>query len=207
MKSPPIANLQNVRRNAMTSEQIDYMSQSGMLYLDKKRRKKHFDAANTLKLMAFIPVVLFFVFIIKDGTDKLGTLIIVCTVMTLLFWLANYLTYRSQQSKLKLISFDTGLSQSDNHALTKKTLAALQWTISQDTSNFIEAYNPHRDIRTWGNEMISIVLLDNQIFLNSICNLDAMNQVMFTFGKNKQNIGKFIETFELIAQNRVQQSA
>ena len=191
----------------MTSEQIDNMIQSGMLFLDKKRRKSHFDAANTLKLTALIPVVLFCVFIIKDGTDKLVTLMIVSTVMTLIFLSASYLTFKSQQSKLKLTSFDTGLSRDDNYTLTKNTLNALHWTVKEDTSDFIEAYNPHRDIRTWGNEMVSIILLDNQILLNSICNLDAMNQVMFTFGKNKQNIDKFIETFGLIGQNKEQQSA
>jgi hypothetical protein len=191
----------------MTSEQIDYMTQSGLLFLDKKRRKSHFDAANLLKLTALIPLVLFFVFIIKNGTDKLGTLIIVCTVMTSVFLLASYLTYKSQQSKLKLISFDTCMSQSDNYAMAKKTLDTLQWKVTDDTSDFIEAYNPHRDIRTWGNEMFSIVLMDKQILLNSICNLDAMNQVGFSFGKNRQNIHKFIGTFEHLAQNQVPQSA
>lgn len=172
-----------------------------MLYLDKKRRKSHFDAANTLKLTVLIPVVLFFVFIIKNGIDKLWTLVIVCTVMTMIFLLVSYLAYKSQQSQLKLISFATDMSQNDNYGLTKKTLDALQWRVEKDTPNFIEAYNPHRDIKTWGNEMFSIVLMDNQILLNSICNLDAMNQVMFTFGKNRQNIEKFIDTFELIAKN------
>lgn len=64
---------------------------------------------------------------------------------------------------------------------------------------FIEAYNSNRDIRTWGNEMVSIVLLDNKILLESICNLTALNQLVFKFGKNRQNIDKFMETFELIA--------
>ncbi|MEX6690073.1 hypothetical protein QTN47_21370 [Danxiaibacter flavus] len=177
------------------------MTQSGMLFLDKKRRKSHFDAANTIKLTALIPAVLFLVFILKGGITRLGTLVIVCTVMTLSFLLASYLIYWRQQTKLKLISFDTSMSQSDNYAFVKKTLYALQWTMAQDTSNFIEAYNPHRDIRTWGNEMVSVVILDSQILLNSICNLDAMNQIMFTFGKNRQNVNKFIETFGLITQN------
>ncbi len=191
----------------MTFEQIDYMTQNGMLYLDKKRRKSHFDAANMLKLTTLIPVIIFFIFIIKNGTDKIVTIVIVCMVMALIFLLASYITYKSQQRKLKLISFDTGMSMSDNYATAKKTLDALQWRVAEDTSNFIEANNPHQDIRTWGNEMFSIVLLNNQILLNSICNLDAMNQVGFSFGKNKQNVDKFIQIFELIAQNRVQQSA
>ena len=183
------------------------MTETGVLFLTKKQRKNHYDATNTLKLTAFIPVVLFFVFIIKDGTDKLGTLIIVCAVMASVFLLASYLIYKSQQSKLRLTSFDTGVSQDDNYALARKTLEALQWTVKEDTQDFIVAYNPHRDIRTWGNEMVSIVLLNNRILLNSICNLDAMNQVMFTFGKNRQNVEKFMETFELIVQSKEQQSA
>lgn len=190
----------------MTSEQIHYMTQSGMLFLNKQRKKSHYDAANTLKWTAFIPIVLFFVFIFKYSTEKLGTIVIVCTVMTSVFLLASYFTFKSQQEKLKLTSFLTDVSKGENYTLTKKTLEALQWIIKEDTYDFIEAYNPHRDMRTWGNEMISIVLLDDHILLNSICNLDAMNQSGFSFGKNKQNIDKFIETFELITYNQVQQS-
>jgi hypothetical protein len=186
----------------MTSEQLNYMTETGLLFLTKKQRKNHYDAANTLKLCAFIPVVLFFVFIIKDGTDKLGTLIIVCAVIASAFLLASFLTYKSQQSKLRLTSFETGIPQSDNYALAKKTLEELQWTVKEETKDFIEAYNPQRDLRTWGNEMVSIVLLDNRILLSSICNLDAMNQVMFTFGKNRQNIEKFMELLSLLRKTR-----
>ncbi|MGN6401111.1 MAG: hypothetical protein ACTHMD_11695 [Flavisolibacter sp.] len=182
------------------------MTQSGMLFLNKQRKKSHYDAANTLKWTAFIPIVLFFVFIFKYSTEKLGTIVIVCTVMTSVFLLVSYFTFKSQQEKLKLTSFLTDVSKGENYTLTKKTLEALQWIIKEDTYDFIEAYNPHRDMRTWGNEMISIVLLDGHILLNSICNLDAMNQSGFSFGKNKQNIDKFIETFELITYNQVQQS-
>ena len=178
----------------MTFEQIDYMTKSGMLFLDKKRKKSHFGAANILKQAAFVPVVLFFVFINKDGTHKLGTLISVCTTMTAVFLVASYFMYKSQQNKLQLISFDTGISQIDNYVLTKKTIETLQWTMAQDTTNFIEAYNPHRDIRTWGNEMISLILLDKKILLNSICNLDGPMQA-FAFGKNEENIEKFISCF------------
>jgi hypothetical protein len=192
----------NVRRNIMTPEQINYMIQNKILFLDKERRKNHFDAANTLKFTSLIPLVLFFVFIIKDGTDKWGTMVIVFTIMTFILLFASYLIYKSQESKLKLTSFNTGMSQSDNYDLTKKILEALQWTIAIDDSNFIEAFNPHRDIRTWGNEMVTFVILNNQILLNSICNLDAMNQSSFSFGKNRHNINTFIETFELIGQNK-----
>ena len=191
----------------MTSEQIDYMTKSGLLFLDKKRRHSHFDAANTLKFTAIIPVVLFVVFIIKDGFDKLGTLTIVCTVMAAVLLLASYLTSKNQQSKLKLTSFETGISKSDNYILTKKTLEILQWKIKEDTSDFIEAYNPNRDIRTWGNEMISIVLLDNQILLNSICNLDTLNQSGFSFGKNQENVDIFITKFQVIRKDEKLQSA
>ena len=110
----------------MTTQQIEYMIQSGMLFLDKKRRKSHFDAANTLKLTALIPVILFFVFIIKDGFDKLGILVIICTVMASILLLASYLIFKSQQAKLKLTSLQTGLSKAHNYAFTRKTLDVLE---------------------------------------------------------------------------------
>ncbi len=178
-----------------------------MLFLDKARKKSHFDGAYTLRTAAFIPVILFVFFIIKDGFYKLGVTLTVCVIMSSVFLLVSHLIFRSQQSKLQLISFFTDLSKTDNYGFSKKTLEILKWTIKEDSQDFIEAYNPHRDIRTWGNEMISIVLLDNQILLNSICNLDALNQVAFTFGKNQENIEKFLKTFQLVTQSKEKQSA
>jgi hypothetical protein len=177
------------------------MTQNEMLFLDKMQRKSHFDASNTIKLTALIPVMLFFIFLAKEGSDNLGRLAIACSVMALILLLVSYLISRNQRNKLKLTTFKTDKLQLDNIALTKETLNSLEWPIVKSKLNFIEAYNPHKDIRTWGNEMISIVILDNKILLNSICNLNSMNQSGLSFGKNKQNVQKFIKTFELIAGN------
>lgn len=177
-----------------------------MLFLDKKGRKSHFDSAYTLRIAALIPVALFVFFIFKDGFYKLGTNITICVVMSFVFLLTSYLVFKSQQTKLKFTSFDTGLSTTDSYALSKKTLEILQWTVKEDTPGFIEAYNPHRDIRTWGNEMISIVILDGKILINSICNLDFMNQSHLTFGKNEENVAKFKETFQFYSKKKEKQS-
>jgi hypothetical protein len=114
--------------------------------------------------------------------------------------LAYNFVFKSQQSKLILSSVKTGFRKQENYILTKKALESLQWTIKDDSLDFIEACNPHRDIRTWGDEMISIVVLDNELLINSICNLEYRNQAFLTFGKNEQNVSKFKETFELVSQ-------
>ena len=184
----------------MTPEQITYMTKSGMLFLDKNRRKSHFGPSSVLKTAAFIPVILFFFFIIRDGFEKLITLIIVCSVISSVFLLASSFVFKSQQRKLILTPFRTSFAKADNYIIAKKTLEALQWIVKEDSLDFIEAYNPQRDIRTWGDEMISLVLLDNEILINSICNLVYRNQSFFTFGKNQENIARFKEMFQLISQ-------
>jgi c-di-AMP phosphodiesterase-like protein len=182
----------------MTSENIDYMTKSGMLFLDKQRKKYHFDAATTLKYTALIPIIISIVFLFKSGLSSWLTLLIFSVVGAGIFLLASALVFQSQQRKLKLTHFNTGLSKIENFYLAKRVIEILQWTTKENDQDFIEAYNPRRDFRTWGNEMISIVLLDNEILLNSICNLDRMNQVAFSFGKNKENIEKFINEFEAL---------
>ena len=191
----------------MNSEQIEHMKQSGMLFLDKERRKSHFDGANLLKWSALIPAALFLYFLIKNGLDGFGFMVLIFGIMASIFLLAGYLIHKSQEKKLKLTTIYTGMKKDVNYMIAKATFDALQWPLSEDSPDFIEAYNPHRDIRTWGKEMVSVLPLHNQIMINSICNLEEMNQIAFSFGKNKQNVEKFIEYFELIAQNKKQQSA
>jgi uncharacterized membrane protein YbhN (UPF0104 family) len=180
----------------MTSESIDYMTRTGMLYLDKQRRKNHFDAALTLRYVAIIPVGITIYFLFKNGFSSWLTSLVFSIVGAGIFLLASIIVYKKQQRKLKLTDFKTGLPKNDNYSIAKKAVENLQWTIKADSIDFIEAYNPHRDFRTWGNEMISILLLDNDILLNSICNLDLMNQAAFSFGKNKKNVDKFINEFK-----------
>ncbi len=182
----------------MTSENINYMTESEMLFLNKQRSKYHFDAAITLRYTALIPVITAIFFLVKNGVSSWLTLLIFCITGTSVFLLASALVYKSQQRKLKLAHFNTGLSKIENYYLSKKVVDILGWTIKENNQDFIEVYNPHRDFRTWGNEMISIVLLDNKILLNSICNLDRLNQVAFSFGKNKENIENFINEFEVL---------
>ena len=191
----------------MTSQQIQYMIQSGMLFLDKKRKNSHYDAAYTIRYVSLIPAVLSIYFLFKQSFANWGSVLIFCFISTGIFLLVSLLIFKVQEAKLKFISFSTHRTKADNYLLSLEVLQILKWNIGQNSPDFIEAYNPNKDMRTWGNEMISILLLDNKILLNSICNLDLMNQSFLSLGKNEQNVAKFIDSFKVIAQSNKLQSA
>ncbi len=116
--------------------------------------------------------------------------------IALAIWLNQYLILRCKQ-------IDTNFEAETAYKIAKLTLETLQWPIYKHANNkYFQATNPFRDIRTWGDEMITVVVVDNKILINSICNLDygRMAQAGLSFGKNKQNIRKFIDTFNLLGQ-------
>ncbi len=113
--------------------------------------------------------------------------------------------FLNQYTALRLKQIDTGLSKENNYKFAKIALENLQWEINVDTKGYIETFNPLGDITTWEDQMISIIIDDNVILINSICNVDSivLNQSAFSLGKNRQNVRRFLEQFELASSNYV----
>jgi len=177
----------------MIKIQQDKILQTHRLILDKKRFYKHFEAP----IYIGIPSLVALFFIVKLFLDKSIHFV---PSMFLLFLLPmmSVATFLNQYFALNMRQIDTSFNKLENHDLILQTLTTLEWIIKINDNGFIEAFNPFGDIRTWGREMVSFVFDDKRILINSICNVDQIrSQAMFSFGKNKQNVKKFIKAFEI----------
>jgi hypothetical protein len=184
----------------MNSKTQEKVIASSRMVLSKKRLAQHYAGVIVLAIIS-ISIIFYIIFsnINSSITLKMPILIL------LIFPLSTIAAYINQYNTLKLKSFNTGISKSDNYSLVKKTLETLNWKIGVDNKGFVEAEtsaNKYILGRTWGEDMLSIIIINNAILINSIGNVDDISnwQVAFSFGKHTHNVNKFIEIFEVLSQ-------
>lgn len=82
----------------------------------------------------------------------------------------------------------TPYDKKKNYRMVINVLNKLNWAIKKDTDNLIEAYTSANVGLTWGSDMVTMLIDDNRILVNSLSNLDVVkNQAFFTFGKLRRN--------------------
>ncbi|UZR97522.1 hypothetical protein [Chondrinema litorale] len=94
---------------------------------------------------------------------------------------------------------DTKLNSTDSYTALIGAINSLKWEIRLEEQNKIEAINSAaNDVRTSGNEMITILFEGSKIYINSVCNLDrgSKPQMLFSFGKNAENVGNLIDFYQ-----------
>ena len=181
----------------MTTEQQQKMLVTQRLILSRKRLFKHYEALIWLGLpMCFCVAA----FVYMQSQDSLAN-IIGPKLILLALPVLGLLIFSNQYRALGLKKMETSFSKEKNYILAKEAITALKWRLQVDNKGFLEAYNPIWDLRTWGNEMISIVIDDQQMLVTSICNVDqSKGQAALSFGKNRQNIRRFGKMFTTMAQ-------
>lgn len=70
--------------------------------------------------------------------------------------------------------------------MAKEVLRTLKWHIRIDNKGFIEANTDSFGYRTWADQMISIIITDYKILINSICNVDIYATQAITWMKSFQ---------------------
>ncbi|HMH24515.1 MAG TPA: hypothetical protein VK563_22195 [Puia sp.] len=183
----------------MTIDQQKKMMTSGRLVLSRKRLLKHYETLFYFGLPMLFALGCFIYFQLHDGIAH-----IISPKMSLLGLPAlGVAIFLNQYNGLKFTKLNTILPKEKNYEIAKETIRQLNWTMQSDSESFLEAFNPYRDFRTWGDEMISIVIAEHQIMINSICNIDThQSQAALSFGKNRQNVRGFCQTFKLIAKSK-----
>lgn len=185
----------------MNEQQLHKMIRTRRLVLSKKRLRRHYLASGVTGMASA-----FFLYLILKGYwsghgEESYFPLFVGTAALALLLLAN------QYYALRLKEVPTWRPQEQNQLLVRATLAKLGWPLSVDEEGFIEAYTPSSfpgDLRTWGAEMVSVVITDDRVLVNSTCNLERYPaQAAFSLGKNGQNVRVFSETLELLAVTRV----
>lgn len=185
----------------MTLRQQQEMIHTRRLLLSGKRLYKHYLATGMLGLTS-----LFLLFLVYGDTfnSYYSRLFL---VLCIAFPLLAVVSFFSRHRALRLKEVRTGLPRELNQALAGETLRKLGWTVNVEEAGFIEAYPPVHlltDFRTWSGEMVSVVITDGKILLNSTGNLDRPTPpAVFSMGKHRQNVRKFIDTFELLSASRL----
>ena len=181
----------------MTSVQIDYIFRKQRLFLKRKRLIRHYEGPIVMAIISLVFLAIPFKFYLLDKKpfEQEAVMFLLLPILTLALFLNQYLILRMKK-------VETSLSKKQNHSVILSTLESLNWYVTSNNNDFIEAFNPKRDFRTWGDEMISIAIDDSTILINSICNVDgSRSQAALSFGKNRQNMRAFIKAYEIISKN------
>ena|ERR1700722_3397065 len=179
----------------MTVEQQKKMLSTQRLILNRRRLFKHYEIFVYAGLPMFGSLVGFIIFEIRAGTSKFYSPVMILLALPVLGLAVFFNQYRG----LRFTKVNTTLSQEQNYKTAKEAIQQLKWSLKVDNKGFLEALNPFSDLRTWGDEMISIVITEHQILINSICNVDrSLSQAALSFGKNRQNIRRFCKAFSSI---------
>jgi hypothetical protein len=103
--------------------------------------------------------------------------------------------YFIQRDKLKFKSVDTSLSKPELDKIIRKVGKELGWIITTNNKNVVIAKTiPTFLSGSWG-EQITIIIDQNRILVNSICDLNQPSSIA-SFGRNKKNMKTLIRAIE-----------
>jgi hypothetical protein len=184
----------------MTDIQIQKMISKGRLILTMRRFLVHYSASIFFSLSSLILIATLIIHWSKNASQK--NFFIVVLMIFVLFPLLAIITFINQYKNLKFHSFQTQFSKTDNHKLAAQTLRRIGWKIKVNQKEFIEAYNPKwSNGRTWGYEMMSIIISEKEILINCICSVDTIwFQAGLTFGKLKNLVTDFKNRFNIASK-------
>ncbi len=100
--------------------------------------------------------------------------------------LLSILFYLLQKKRLKFKIVETKLNIEEIFKVVDKTATELDWIINKRNNKYLTAYtNPKFISGSWG-EQITIIVAENKILVNSICDLNKKTSLV-SMGRNKQN--------------------
>ena len=160
------------------------------LFLNKQQKRKHFTPAFApLVLMVFAIVIL-----ISPG-NKTSQLYFVVFASIVIIGLIIFLLYRLQKRRLQFLSVQTSKSQKQLIKIIKKVGKELEWHFEVMDKNYVFASTrPGFSSGSWG-EQITIVLADNQVLVNSICDLEKQTSLV-SMGRNRKNMETLIDAIK-----------
>jgi hypothetical protein len=110
------------------------------------------------------------------------------------FLLLSGILFIKQKNGLKFYSIPSNLDNKTKNKIIREILREYKWTYIKNEYNYIQVegtgFRDTLDLRTW-SELLTIVVENDKIEINSICNPDGFFPQVFSFGKNKQNIKDF----------------
>jgi hypothetical protein len=103
------------------------------------------------------------------------------------------LVFYIQRNRLKFKKIQSFSTLASFNVAVEKTANELHWLVDYKTNNFVHAHRKfdYRTSGSWG-EMITIIRIENTIFINSICDPNGLFTSLLSYGYNKRNVNQFI---------------
>ena len=89
-------------------------------------------------------------------------------------------------------SYSAGAAGADLRVAARETLAALSWSLREETADGIVA-STSANLRSWGEKVVITFAPDKSVSVTSKC---ALATQCLDWGKNKTNVGKFMTEFK-----------
>ena len=167
----------------MNKQLIKKMIEKERVQLTKKEFFWHY---SIVPFLLVIPLIDIFYDIKKNQSfmEIKYSYVLILLAILMFYIQRNRLQFRKIQRFSSLDSFNVAV---------QKTANELNWFIDYKTSNFIRAHRKF-DYKTGGSwgEMITIIRVENTIFINSICDPNGLFTSLLSYGYNKKNINQFI---------------
>ena len=178
----------------MKREWIELMKKSGKLKLTFWENTSHY----LIVVFLFIPLILsiygFFEYYITKTYTGVRTPFEMFNV-SYPFAFLGLLFYFIQNNRLKFKVIQTNLSKEKLLEIIKETGNELEWRTEKKTNDyFINVTNPKWSSGSWG-ERITIIIDNNRILINSICDPDKKSSVI-SAGRNKKNVNTLIQNIK-----------
>lgn len=178
----------------MKKEWIEIMKRTGRIKLSWWGSFNHYFVV----LFLFLPMI----FLSIDGIKYLitGEYRGMRTPMEMLsvsipFMILGIVFFFFQYKRLKFKTIKTFISRDMVNNAIKTTATELDWIPEINTKDFkVFKTNPKWYTGSWGEQII--VILDNdKVMVNSICDLDKKTSVV-SFGRNRKNMKRLLEEVE-----------
>lgn len=112
--------------------------------------------------------------------------------ISLFFIALSILFYFIQKRRLRFSEFNIHYTKDAFDKALKKTSEELKWKIIEKRKCYVRAYRNWDGSASWG-ELITIKQENGRIFINSICNPEAILISVISYGWNRKNVRTFID--------------
>jgi hypothetical protein len=173
----------------MTKDQFNKSIESGELQLKANTRFTHFSIVVFL-VLGVICILAIHLFYYLQGKGfyleerEIWAVTVPAVLALLLYWL--------QKSRLKFKVIPTNLTWPEIVAVIDQVSKELEWIpVHKQNGAFVAITDPGVWLGSWG-ERITILLDDDRLFINSICNPNK-RQSITSMGRNRKNVNALIK--------------
>jgi hypothetical protein len=181
----------------MDKNQVDIMIREGRLKLTFWQYIDHyFIVLFLLVVPGIITHDLYKIYVSEtyEGARSVGEL----SVVAIGFLLLSIGSFYVQRRKLKFLGVRIKYTSEEFQKAIDQTINLLKWRVEFNEGNFFRAYRPWNWTASWG-EMITIIKVDEGLYMNSICNLNGNS--IISWGWNKKNIKVFLNNLKETIDN------